>query len=413
MLDAAVGLLPRDAARIQHTVRRVETRMADAPKIEQADVDQLLLDPENPRLRRASDDPLLEQDALLREMVAWELDELVVSYLESGFWKHEPLIAIKEDRDGLHGLVVVEGNRRVAALKCLRAVIRGQAVPSRRIRKIIEDNLPLRPDLTENDPIFTEVPFVSYETRQEVDAYLGFRHVTGVKQWEPQEKATFIAHLIDLRRHTYDETAKLIGSKPENVRRNYIAFHLLNTFEKLIESEDAEEALRRARDDFSVFFLSLREAGVRRFLNISLAMEPAEVRKGIGELDRPSVERFLIWMFGTESIDSFIGESRNVKKFAEILSTPEAVEYITEKKAPNFDIAYGLTRGASEDIVAALKEARELLRNVLGDLDLKREEKEVIEAAWPVVSAAAEIAFRLGGETLSRLEQAIADARRS
>jgi hypothetical protein len=384
--------------------------MTAPPLIEQRDVDSLLLDPENPRLRRAAGEELLSQADLLKEMVAWEIDELVVSYLESGFWKHEPLIVVPEDRLDLQGLVVVEGNRRIAALKCLRAVLRGEPIPSRRITKIIAESLG-DSDLTVDSPMFVEVPFVLYQTREEVDAYLGFRHVTGVKQWNPQEKATFIAHLIDGRGHTYAETAKLIGSKIETVRRNYIGFHLLNTFENIIESDEAEEALDAARDDFSVFFLSLREEGVRSFLGISLQMEPELVRQGIAELDAKKVERFLIWMFGTQEDESFIGESRNIKKFAEILSTPEAVAYIEDKKSPSFEVAYGLTKGAQTDVIAALHEARELLRVVLGDLDLQRENPDVAEAAWPVISAASEIAIRLGGDTLIRLEQALLDAR--
>jgi hypothetical protein len=386
--------------------------MAQPPQIEQADVDLLQLDPDNPRLRRAHSDKLLDQDELLKEMVSWELDELIVSYLKSGFWQHEPLIVVRENRPGLTGEVVVEGNRRTAALKCLRRYLRGEPLPSRRITRIIEEGLQDRPGLTDQDPLFSNVPFVRYAGREEVDAYLGFRHVTGVKQWEPQEKASFIAHLIDGRGYSYEATAKLIGSKPETIRRNYIAFHLLNTFENLIETDQAAEALERARDDFSVFFLSLREEGIRQYLGISLNMVPEEVQEGIANLNRDKVERFLVWLFGSDETDAFIGESRNVKKFAEILSTPEAVEYITERKTPSFDLAYSLTKGASDDVVAALRESREMLRNVLADLDLKKADPEVAKAAWPVISAAVEIAVRLGGDTLEQLDLAVSNARR-
>lgn len=387
--------------------------MPAPPAIEQADVDNLLLDPENPRLRRVHGGKLLDQDQLLKEMVNWELDELIVSYLKSGFWQHEPLLVVDENRDGLAGTVVVEGNRRAAALKCLRRFLRGEPVPSRRVTRIIAEGLAETPGLTANDPMFAAVPFVKYGQRNDVDAYLGFRHVTGVKEWAPQEKATFIAHLIDGRNYTYAATAKLIGSNAEAVRRNYIAFHLLNAFEELIDSDAGAEALERARDDFSVFFLSLREEGIRRFLNISLDMPPDAVRAGIAGLSAERVERFLLWMFGSDETEAFIGESRNIKKFAEILSTPEAVAYISDRKEPSFALAYALTKGASDDIVAALRETREMLRNVLADLDLKKGDPEVAKFAWPVISAVVEIADRLGGEIFEQLERAVADARRT
>jgi hypothetical protein len=384
-----------------------------APAIHEGDVDALLLDPLNPRLRRAPGEPLLSQPDLLRAMVAWELDELIVSYAESGFWKHEPLIVVEEHEKTHDGDVVVEGNRRVAALKCLRAYLRGEPVPSRRITRVIEEALADADPLDANSSIFTEVPFVRYASRRDIDAYLGFRHVTGVKQWEPQEKATFIAHLIDRRHYDYRGTAKLIGTKTEIVRRNYVAYHLLNEFEELTEEENSIQALERARDDFSVFFLSLREEGIRQYLNISLDILPQDVPDAIKNLDRHRVDQFLVWMFGSDAQDSLIGESRNIKKFAEILSTPEALAYITSRPDPSFDIAYGMTKGASDDIVAALKESRELLRNVLADLDLSENADEITQAAWPVVSAAAEIAKRLGGETIEKLRAAVCNARES
>lgn len=387
--------------------------MAKPPIILEANCDELLLDPKNPRLRRAPNAALLDQPDLLKEMVAWELDELIVSYLESGFWKHEPLIVVEEHDPGCDGLVVVEGNRRLAALKCLRTVARGEAIPSRRLTRLIvdwfENNRPISP----NDEMFTSVPFVQYPDRRSVDAYLGFRHVTGVKQWEPQEKATFIAHLIDQRGYDYTETAKLIGSYGEYVRRNYIAYHLLNRAEELIDDDQAIQALDRARDDFSVFFLSLREDGVRRYLDISLDIPPHDVLPAIDGVDKAKITKFLVWMFGSEEQDSLLGESRNIKKFAEVLSTPDALTYINERPSPSLDIAYGMTRGAADDVVAALRSSREFLRNVLADLDLSLERQEIEEAAWPVISAAAEIARRLGGETLERLRGIICNARES
>lgn len=374
------------------------------------DIDDLNLDPLNPRLRRAHDQNILPADELLDEMMAWELDELILSFLKSGFWQHEPLIIVENPNDGLRGFFVIEGNRRAAALKSIRTILKGGTLSSRRITRIIRSSLEDHQDVDQNDTMFTNVPCVVYSSRSAVDAYLGFRHVTGIKQWKPQEKATFIAHLIDARGNSYGETADLIGSKAETVKRNYIAFHLLNNFENLIESDDGIEALDLARDDFSVFFLSLREEGVRKYLDISLDMMPDVVRKGIRSLDPLKVERFLKWMFGTETSDALIGESRNVKRFAEILKTPEAVDYITEKPQADFEVAYSMTKGSSDDLVSALKEARSMLRNVLADLDLKKEEPEVVNAAWPVISAAAEIALRLGGDSLEKLRKTVRDA---
>ena len=76
---------------------------------------ELYLDPANPRL--ADEELSINQQD---EIVHWlwrnkSLNELVDSILANGFWEHEELFATEEEGR----LVVVEGNRRLAAVKVL------------------------------------------------------------------------------------------------------------------------------------------------------------------------------------------------------------------------------------------------------------------------------------------------------
>ena len=111
------------------------------------------------------------------------------------------------------------------------------------------------------EELFRNVPFIRIEKRSDVDSFLGFRHVTGIKEWAPPEKAYFIAKLIDDKRLSYQEVMRKIGSKTPIVERNYIAFSILEQMKKTEELE-YEEVEKR----FSVLFLSLRERGVQRVL---------------------------------------------------------------------------------------------------------------------------------------------------
>lgn len=52
--------------------------------------------------------------------------ELAVSFLESGFWPQEGLLVVRENLYGKPALVVVEGNRRLAALQLLSDAARGR-----------------------------------------------------------------------------------------------------------------------------------------------------------------------------------------------------------------------------------------------------------------------------------------------
>ena len=90
--------------------------MAQAPwKTKRLTVASLLLDEKNPRLGRETG------GRAPREIVQYLFDhdkamDVARSIASRGYFENEPLLAIVED--GHH--VVVEGNRRLAALKALR-----------------------------------------------------------------------------------------------------------------------------------------------------------------------------------------------------------------------------------------------------------------------------------------------------
>ena len=65
------------------------------PTIDYADIDSLYLDPTNPRLGRRIASPTLPQEEVMDVMQDWTLDELVVSFIESGFWPQEALIVVR------------------------------------------------------------------------------------------------------------------------------------------------------------------------------------------------------------------------------------------------------------------------------------------------------------------------------
>src|SRR5712671_6591853 len=84
---------------------------------EDVSTDELLLDPHNPRLTAFTMDARATQEEIIH--LLWDnmaVDEVALSIAENGFFKHEALYATKE-----HGKnYVIEGNRRLAAVKLLR-----------------------------------------------------------------------------------------------------------------------------------------------------------------------------------------------------------------------------------------------------------------------------------------------------
>jgi len=135
------------------------------------EVDQLILDPDNPRL--ASADAGTDKKALLKFM--WEemaVDEVALSIAANGFFQEEPLLIIpaaeKPKKDGEEQkYIVVEGNRRLCAVMLLRdpklrEFVKATDLPTLTQKQIADlDNLPVS----------------IYDTRKELWAYFGFRHI--------------------------------------------------------------------------------------------------------------------------------------------------------------------------------------------------------------------------------------------
>ncbi len=216
-------------------------------ELEYAKLGELYLDPMCPRLgRRRRTSRKTSQDSLLEMMQAWVLDEPANSFLESGgLWAQEPLIAVREELYGKECLVVVEGNRRLAALKLLLAAREGQPVSRKWGDLVSGSKIP--------EGLFNRIPYVIADSRADVQAFLGFRHVTGIKQWDADEKAAFIASMIDDGSLSYQQVAKKIGSNAPTVRKHYVAYQVLLQAEDTVEKFRPETAEKR----FAILYMAL------------------------------------------------------------------------------------------------------------------------------------------------------------
>ena len=318
--------------------------MAVGPRVEYAPLDQFLLDPLNPRLGRAETGPGTSQERVLDLMKDWNLDELAVSFLESGFWPHEAVLVVEETMYGKKSLVVVEGNRRIAALRLLRDAVNGK--PASRKWADIAGSKKAPQDL------FDRIPFIRVDRRRDIEACLGFRHVTGIEQWKPAEKAEYIARLIDERGMTYEQVMRRIGSRTSTVRQHYIAYRLLRQMETRSDISIAE-----VENEFSVLFLSLRTPGAQKYLQIDLSAEPARAKRPVPARRMKALSNYAKWLFGDTDTPPLFTDSRMVDKFGKILESSVASEYLERTDKPNFDVAYRLAGGDEPEIASLLETA--------------------------------------------------------
>ena len=343
--------------------------MGISKKLQDATLDELYLDPKNPRLGRHHDKANSTQEEVLEMMQDWVLDELAISYIESGgFWTHEALLVVKEELYGEQRLVVVEGNRRLAALKCLQQVVNGEDMP-RKWYSIVE-----KADVPEGffEKLFNEIPYVLADSRQDIEAFLGFRHVTGIKQWNPEEKAQYITWLIEERGMTYEEVMRKIGSRTSTVREHYISYQLLLQIDSDVPGFSSEYAEGR----FSVMYLTLKKRGVQRYLQIDIKADPETSKRPVPVEHLKNLENFALWLFGNEDQKPLFRDSRQASDFNTILEDPKALQYLEDDPRPDFDKAFQLTRGGEQEVVRLINGAR---RNIALSLSYVHHHKNSVE----------------------------------
>jgi hypothetical protein len=341
--------------------------MAVHNKIEYATLMQLHLDPDNPRLGRENTRKDLSEPKILDLMKDWMLEELALSFLESGFWPQEALIAIKQTVAGKPFLVVVEGNRRLAALKMLKMAFDGKGTSKKWEDLIAKRKVPAG--------LFDSIPYILVDDRKDIVAFLGFRHVTGIKEWNPAEKAEYIAKLIEEDRMSYVDVCRKIGSKSSTIRQHYISYRLL------LQMEDQENIdLKAVEKKFSVLYLSLRSEGVQTYLHIDILAEPNKARKPVPTARLKALAKFATWLFGDETHEPVVKESRYVDQFGKTLLNEDAVSYLERTDSPSLDVAWRIAGGDEGETIEFVQKAADSTEQALSQAHLYKKSQNLQSA---------------------------------
>lgn len=246
-----------------------------------------------------------------------ELAELATAIAAQGYFPGEPVLVCPCDADDPAAappaneeirslqLLVVEGNRRLAAVKMLR---NPEAAP---LRKKAFAELAANVDVPPPDTL----PVIAFGHRDHILRYLGFRHVKGVKEWKPWEKARY---LVELRRAAAEAgedasnaaLARRIGSTSGYVGR------LITT---LLIFEYVHAEIRDAA--FSLLTTALSYTTIREWAAIEIQDPP-----NIESVDQERVHTLATWLLEKQDGGkSRIGESRNLRFLAQIVTDEEAI----------------------------------------------------------------------------------------
>ena len=237
-----------------------------------------------------------------------DVRELVLSIQASGFFRHEPLIVFQE-----HGKnVVIEGNRRLAAVKLLLDPQMAQDL-----------KLDIPSISQEEKSALQDLP-VLVDSRENAWRYLGFKHVNGPAKWSSFAKSQYIADVHRNYGIPLEDIARQIGDTHRTVQR---------LFRGLMVIEQAERMGVFNRDDrynrhfsFSHLYTGLGYDGIASFIGLHPEGEetvepvPSEKNKELGEL--------CLWLYGSkrENIRPAVRtQNPDLRNLNEVVSNGEAI----------------------------------------------------------------------------------------
>ena len=274
-------------------------------------VDELHFDPRNPRL------PLRVAGEHDEQVLDWMLLdagllELMGSIAENGFFPAEPLLVVQNDSGP--GYIVLEGNRRLAAVKLL---LRPEEAPRRK------NAVATVASRAQDTGDLVNLPAVVFTDAKRVMDYLGFRHVTGIKQWEPAAKARYLrslydGHIEEQGQDVYRAIARIIGSRADYVRRLLAALYV---YERM--TGDKELAARGVEEEtisFSLITLALNYTEIRIYLKLTDLDQ-----ESLTNVDPSRIRRLGEYLFVRDPVlgRTQLGESRNMRLLANTLKHPE------------------------------------------------------------------------------------------
>lgn len=311
------------------------------------ELDKLALDPENPRLP-SSLDRRDSQEVLRFLALSSSIDELISAIGENGYFASEPLIGVRKE-DGV--IVIVEGNRRLTALKLLAgATFEGltrkieEAVASAKIKPMV-------------------VPVAVYSEREDVLNYLGNKHIAGIKPWGALAKARYCQQLFNATEgENYTSrvriVAKTIGSRIDFIGRS------LKALEAYQYAEDRGFFGLAGVDEntvkFSLLSTALDYEGIQEFVydDPSAPADERTLREG------PLRELFEWSFVKGENNATRLGESRNINMLSKVVTNADGLKSF--RLGVSLEQAFKLTDGLDEQFDMITAKVQESLREANG-----------------------------------------------
>lgn len=348
-------------------------RLTSAAGITDVPVSELHFDPVNPRLveHGRSEAQLLQ--------VMWSdfaVNEVAMSIAANGFWRYEPLVVAEE----AGRLVVVEGNRRLAAVKLL--------LDEQLRRRVGATDLPTLS--VGQSRALSNLPVIR-SSRETAWQYIGFKHVNGPQQWQSYAKAQYIAWVHNELKVPIEAIADTIGDAHQTTLRLYRALMALNQAERagVWHREDRY----KSHFSFSHLYVGLNGyAGLQGY--VGLSGPPSDAPDPVPVERLPELGELLLWMYGSKKdgiAPVVISQNPHLRELDRVVTNKNAVSAIRQGLPLRVavDVAKGDSAKLREDLVAArrlLQDSRgKVLTGYEGERDLFGVAEEILVLAESIV----------------------------
>lgn len=292
-------------------------------------VGELMLDNENPRFAAFDGNHKKWSELELVEHLLEHADlaELVQSMAANGYLDIEPIIALPPKRNKR---VVIEGNRRLAALRLLTD------------RDLSEQaGFACPPVSADHAATMRTVSVLEAATRADARQYIGFKHINGPHKWDSFAKARFAADWYAAEGKsglTLRDIAQRLGDRHDTVLR------LVNGIFVLDQAEtnglfSIDERYPGRPFAFSHLYTALTRAPYRVFLGLSESWRQSDPEPDpVPKKSLKNLGKVLLWLYGSK-VDKVppvvTSQNPHIKHLAEVLAHPVAAA----KMVANGDLA--------------------------------------------------------------------------
>lgn len=304
------------------------------------------------------------------------IKDIVMSIMANGYFENEPMLVIgKEDY-----YVVVEGNRRLAAVK---AIISPDSIDNggmskfapkitRQLRQSLEDGIPV----------------TVLQDRKDAWQYIGFKHVKGAVKWDSFAKAEYIATVHNDYGVGLENIAQQIGDTNNIVKKLYQGLMIVR--QANAQTDFKMDDLYYRRLYFSHIYTAIGYTGFQQYLGF----DPNNVSAAPISKDKlQNLRDVCLWLYGSNSKDIrpvIKSQNPDLRHLDAVLMSKDATLLL--KSTGNLDDAFDRSQDGEEILYSSLVEAQSNLEKASAKIHYyDGKNRDIVLAAMNVANAADEL----------------------